>query len=68
VSNGQQGSDFAVEGTCEQANQIEVTGGSRKADPGAAHASVGGTAPAVGGSLIPASLPARVPPPLRLLL
>ena len=26
VCNGQQGSDFAVEGTCEQANQIETFG------------------------------------------
>jgi hypothetical protein len=26
VCNGQQGSDFAVEGTCEQENQMEATG------------------------------------------
>ena len=26
VCNGQQGTDFAVVGTCEQENQIELTG------------------------------------------
>ena len=26
VCNGQQGNDFAVEGSCEQLNQVETTG------------------------------------------